>query len=483
MGNQHSDHRNDDLSYEKSGSPYTSDVAAKWGTCPECKGPNTGWNWCQKCNSNHFMRLFQSWTSNNEIIDEFIRDTQILATTHSHVFEWIPYKKFYQIKYITRGGFGKVYSASWRDGRIMSWDTGQRTWVQQYKPKHKVALKTIYNGMKITREFLSEIQIHSRYDDPSYIANWFGISQDPLSKEYIVVMKYFEHGSIRDYLRNNQINWLQKVKFIRQISFALSTIHGSGYCHRNLHTGNILVDNFPFARISDLGQGHLIDTRDDLVSEKKRIIFGVLPYIAPEVLRGQIYSKPADIYSFGVIICEILSEQPPFNDIAHDYQLAMRICKGDRPQIKQDVPPSIAKLIQLCWHSESNKRPAAERLVGILENALENDWKIPPELKDNDLKIADEIKEFLKSHGKDKLADFKLNVKDQNNNNHPEAIYISRDLDFPELSKEMDSYELTKYLTNMNIPLDIKMHPEITTAEYVKYFADINDNNKSNEIE
>ncbi|CAG8458393.1 9681_t:CDS:2 [Gigaspora rosea] len=373
MGNQHSDHRNDDLSYEKSGSPYTSDVAAKWGTCPECKGPNTGWNWCQKCNSNHFMRLFQSWTSNNEIIDEFIRDTQILATTHSHVFEWIPYKKFYQIKYITRGGFGKVYSASWRDGRIMSWDTGQRTWVQQYKPKHKVALKTIYNGMKITREFLSEIQIHSRYDDPSYIANWFGISQDPLSKEYIVVMKYFEHGSIRDYLRNNQINWLQKVKFIRQISFALSTIHGSGYCHRNLHTGNILVDNFPFARISDLGQGHLIDTQ--------------------------------------------------------------------------------------------------------------NDWKIPPELKDNDLKIADEIKEFLKSHGKDKLADFKLNVKDQNNNNHPEAIYISRDLDFPELSKEMDSYELTKYLTNMNIPLDIKMHPEITTAEYVKYFADINDNNKSNEIE
>ncbi|CAG8611582.1 35380_t:CDS:2 [Gigaspora margarita] len=416
MGNQHSEHRNDDSSYEKSGSPYTSNVAAKWGTCPECKGPNTGWNWCQHCNSNHFMRLFQSWTSNNEIIDEFIRDTQTLATSHSHVFEWIPYKKFYQIKYITRGGFGKVYSASWRDGRIMSWDTGQRTWVQQYKPKHKVALKTIYNGMKITREFLAEIQIHSKYDDPSYIANWFGISQDPLSKEYIVVMKYFEHGSIRDYLRNNQINWLQKVKFIRQISFALSTIHESGFCHRNLHTGNILVDNFPFARISDLGQGHLIDTRD-------------------------------------------------------------------RPQIKQDVPSSIAKLIQLCWHSESNKRPAAERLVGILENALENDWKIPPELKDNDLKIADEIKEFLKSHGKEKLADFKINVKDQNNNNHPEAIYISRDLDFPELSKEMDSYELTKYLTNMNLSLDIIMHPEITTAEYVKYFADINDNNKSNEIE
>ncbi|CAG8653690.1 9670_t:CDS:2, partial [Cetraspora pellucida] len=217
----------------------------------------------------------------------------------------------------------------------MNWDAGPRLW-KQYKNKQKVALKTIYNGMKITREFLAEIKSHAEHDDPSYIANWFGISQDPLSKEYIMVMKYFEHGSIRDYLRNNHINWLQKMKFIRQISFALSTIHECNFCHRNLHTGNILIDHFPFARISDLGQ--------------------------------------------------------------------------------------------------------AKQLVAILENALENDWKIPPELMDNDKKIADEIKEFLKSHGKETLSDFKIYIKDQNNN-HPEAIYKSRELDFPELSESMDSYE------------------------------------------
>lgn len=261
-------------------------------------------------------------------------------------------------------------------------------------------------------------------------------------------MKYFEHGSIRDYLRNNHINWLQKMKFIRQLSFALSTIHRCNFCHRNLHTGNILVDHFPFARISDLGQGHLIDTREGS-SSKKNFIFGVLPYIAPEVLRGYEYSKPADIYSFGVIICEIFSEQPPFNDIAHDFQLAMGICKGDRPQIKQGVPSPIAELIKLCWDGESYKRPTAERLVAILDNALENDWKIPPELKDDDKKIANEIREFLKSHGKESLFDFKIYIKDQNNN-HPEAIYKSRELDFPELSESMDSYEVNLYIITSN---------------------------------
>ncbi|CAG8463144.1 6982_t:CDS:2, partial [Cetraspora pellucida] len=376
MGNQHSEQRNNDSSTEKSGLSSISGIDMKWGTCPECKKPNTGWNWCQQCNSKHFQRSFQYWTSNNEIIDEFIRDTQMLATTHSHVFEWIPYKKFYKIEYITRGGFGKVYSATWLDGRIMNWDAGPRLW-KQYKHKQKVALKTIYNGMEITREFLAEIKSHAEHDDPSYIANWFGISQDPLSKEYIMVMKYFEHGSIRDYLRNNHINWLQKMKFIRQISFALSTIHECNFCHRNLHTGNILVDHFPFARISDLGQGHLINTRGE---------------------------------------------------------------SGDRPQIKQDVPSPIVNLIQLCWDGEYYKRPTAKQLVAILENALENDWKIPPELMDNDKKIADEIKEFLKSHGKETLSDFKIYIKDQNNN-HPEAIYKSRELDFSELSESMDSYE------------------------------------------
>ncbi|RGB40713.1 hypothetical protein C1646_602876, partial [Rhizophagus diaphanus] len=59
---------------------------------------------------------------------------------------------------------------------------------------------------------------------------------------------------------------------------------------------------------------------------------GVLPYMAPEVLRGYQYTKAADIYSFGIIMNEFLSEEIPFDDISHDHILAVKICKGLRPK-------------------------------------------------------------------------------------------------------------------------------------------------------
>ncbi|CAI2166181.1 2310_t:CDS:2, partial [Funneliformis geosporum] len=60
---------------------------------------------------------------------------------------------------------------------------------------------------------------------------------------------------------------------------------------------------------------------------KENDIYGVLPFIAPEILRGQPYSLASDIYSFSMIMCELLVGSTPFNNEAHDFQLALSICK------------------------------------------------------------------------------------------------------------------------------------------------------------
>ena len=65
--------------------------------------------------------------------------------------------------------------------------------------------------------------------------------------------------------------------------------------------------------ISDLGMCQPADNK-----EKKEGIYGVLPYVAPEVLRGFQYTQAADIYSFGIIINEFMSEEMPYDDIPHD---------------------------------------------------------------------------------------------------------------------------------------------------------------------
>ena len=60
----------------------------------------------------------------------------------------------------------------------------------------------------------------------------------------------------------------------------------------------------------------------------KKSTYGVLPYMAPEVLRGQNYTKASDIYSFGIIMYEVISGLPPYHDVSHDNNLAIKICQG-----------------------------------------------------------------------------------------------------------------------------------------------------------
>ena len=60
--------------------------------------------------------------------------------------------------------------------------------------------------------------------------------------------------------------------------------------------------------------------------------------MAPEVLCGSQYTKAADVYSFGVIMNEFISEEIPYNDIPHNQILTVRICNGLRPKISEETP-------------------------------------------------------------------------------------------------------------------------------------------------
>ena len=102
-------------------------------------------------------------------------------------------------------------------------------------------------------------------------------------------------------------------------------------------------------------------------SVKKEGVYGVLPYMIPEVLRGYQYTKASDIYSFGIIMNEYLSEEIPYNDIPHDHILAIKICKGQRPKISEDTPKLLADLIMKCWDAKPENRPTAKELHQLLD--------------------------------------------------------------------------------------------------------------------
>jgi len=155
-----------------------------------------------------------------------------------------------------------------------------------------------------------------------------------------MVIQYCDDGNLRNYLNKseNYINYKSKIDQLQQIARGLLDIHNAEKVHKDFHSGNILL-NVAGPYISDLGMCQPANIKQTV---KEEGIYGVLPYMAPEVLRGQQYTKAADIYSFGIIMNEFLSEEIPFNDIPHNEFLAIKICKGLRPTISKDIPKLLA---------------------------------------------------------------------------------------------------------------------------------------------
>src|SRR5579883_3468848 len=110
-------------------------------------------------------------------------------------------------------------------------------------------------------------------------------------------------------------------------------------------------------------------------------VVGVMPYIAPELLNGNVYSQASDIYAFGMLMWEISSEEKPFHEFVHDKQLALHIFRGLRPSITDDTPQFYRDLMQQCWHADPTRRPSAKEIY-----QLTCDWIIPTHHVNNQIK-------------------------------------------------------------------------------------------------
>ena len=145
-------------------------------------------------------------------------------------------------------------------------------------------------------------------------------------------------------------------------------------------------------------------------------IFGVIPYMAPEVLSKKLYTKESDIYSFGMIMWEHTTGKKPFHDRPHDQYLVLNILNGERPQITDDTPEFYAELMKRCWDHNPENRPTAKEINDCLREYLDN--RITEEKKEI-IKLAEaKRQEIIKS---DKFLLDTMNYK-----HHPESFYTSR---------------------------------------------------------
>ncbi|RIA86073.1 kinase-like domain-containing protein, partial [Glomus cerebriforme] len=130
------------------------------------------------------------------------------------------------------------------------------------------------------------------------------------SSNFMMVMNYAQDGNLRQKLNRNfnTLSWKDKLDILKDIAYGLSDIHEKGLTHQDFHSGNILGEDTysAYNRITDLG---LCKPANEGCNKK---VYGVLPYVAPEVLRGKQYTQESDVYSLGIIIYEVTNGLPPY---------------------------------------------------------------------------------------------------------------------------------------------------------------------------
>ncbi|RIB24351.1 kinase-like domain-containing protein [Gigaspora rosea] len=393
------------------------------GKCIHCNKDNTSEAWCQTCDPDITI---QEWTSENEDIDYVMKEFQLKANTYDCVIEFISFNRLDNIKEIGKGGFSTVFSATWLDGirKIDNDDYGNR--IRARKQSSVVALKTLSSSEKTPLCFLKEFINHMKCTMIGSRLKIYGLTQNPRTNEYLMVFQYTNSGNLHKFLKERfqDLTWQTKLKLLHDISSDLKDIHYAGYIHADFHSGNILQDqHFNVSGniqsyISDLGLSKNSD-------ENTSIVYGVMPYIAPEVLRGGKFTKAADIYSFGVIMSEMSTGQRPFDGYEFGTELSVKICNGLRPEFVNGTPDCYIELANQCLNSDPEKRPNAQEVYNKLST-----WN-------NIMKCSDNVNEIKKQFlSADKFIE-KLPIIERK---HQDSMYTSKIINTSQIkdSKQLD---------------------------------------------
>jgi serine/threonine protein kinase len=187
----------------------------------------------------------------------------------------------------------------------------------------------------------------------------------------MIITKYYEFGNLRNHIANDfyNISWFDKLIKLRFIIGGLKNVHDVNIIHRDYHSGNIFLAARGTPIAGDLGLN-----KSALCSSENEI-YGVVPYVASEIFRGRKYTKASDIYSFGMIMWELMTGRKPFWDKSHDTKLIVEICDGLRPPIVANAPEGYIELMKECWNSDPNKRPTANNLLSRIKSMLDNENK------------------------------------------------------------------------------------------------------------
>ena len=242
------------------------------------------------------------------------------------------------INVIDRGSYGTVKTAFWNE--------------------MEVAVK-IFETQGEIEAFRTEVEVLGSVSHKNII-HLYGMC---VGAQCLIVMELATQGSLYNLLHKRiDIGYSKEHMIVwwAEIAEAISYLHNHNpkpIIHRDLKSSNILLKD-DHVKICDFGTACDIHT---LMSNAK----GTVAWMAPEVITTTNYNEKCDVYSFGIVMWEVLMRRVPFKGL-NSFQVMQTVDRKKRPPLPKSVPVSIKTLIQLCWSHEPTSRPSFKTLCQLL---------------------------------------------------------------------------------------------------------------------
>ncbi|KAH7680844.1 Dual-specificity kinase protein [Dioscorea alata] len=212
-------------------------------------------------------------------------------------------------------------------------------------------------------EFAQEVMILREVQHRN-VVRFIGASTKP--PQFCIVTEYMRGGSLYDLLHkhHNILELSMLLEFALDICKGMNYLHQNNVIHRDLKTANLLIDEHRVVKVADFGVARLQNQGGDMTAET-----GTYRWMAPEVINHQRYDQKADVFSFAVVLWELLTSKIPYDTLT-PLQAALGVRQGLRPELPENTHPILSDLIQRCWEADPAKRPSFAEIIVELEELL-----------------------------------------------------------------------------------------------------------------
>ncbi|KAJ4851539.1 Serine/threonine-protein kinase sty46 [Turnera subulata] len=211
------------------------------------------------------------------------------------------------------------------------------------------------------KEFAQEVFIMRKVRHKN-VVQFIGACTKPPS--LCIVTEFMSGGSVYDYLHKQRgvfkLPTLLKVAI--DVSKGMNYLHQNNIIHRDLKAANLLMDENEVVKVADFGVARVKAQTGVMTAET-----GTYRWMAPEVIEHKPYDHKADVFSFGIVLWELLTGKLPYEYLTPLQAAVGVVQKGLRPTIPKHTHPKLVELLERCWQQDPALRPDFSEIIPILQ--------------------------------------------------------------------------------------------------------------------